>query len=369
MSQQGLLKRPGSASGKKGQRISWGPENIHEFSRDLSPTSRNFPLDSYQQSPTTHPHLSSPAAPTPITPIHYTVAHSTLGLSPVSEEDHRSDFSQESLVDSQISINSIFPETEPFSMPNLNWVLPGGRIPGNRTPKKYNSQSQKMLMECKENLGKKKQELRSVQNAIDEYEKKTKEMNMFLSEFNYKKGEFLGKLDQNVEFSRHEFMEELRDSEYLISEPLVGNSLQCWKKIGNEGRYKHSYNSPSPNHLPSLILIQKKNKCELQSLISFQDKHLDSICQELINLIQSQDFPDTETMLQTVSNHWSFFIKFSESFNELKSITDIKGLQFSKDSCTVIGECLNLPWKATIHLNSLEKNWDIFSLAQEYFTL
>lgn len=364
MSQHGLLKRPGSISGKKEQRISWGPENVHEFSRDLSPSSRNFPIDSYQQSPTNPSHLSSPAAPTPVTPIHYALVHSIAGLSPVSEEEHRSDFSQESLVDSQISINSIFPETEPFNIPSLNWVLPGSRMNGNRTPKKYNSQSQKMLMECKENLEKKKQEFKNLQNFIDEHEKKSKEMNNYLNEFNYRKREFLGKLDNFFENSENEFMLELQKNDFKSDLPSC-----TWKKIGFNGRYKFSTELPSDNRLPSLILVLKKNKCELQSLIGFGDKHLDSIWQEFTNFIQIQEFLDIETMLQTVSSHWHYFNKFCQSFNQLKAITDIKGLQFSEDSCTVIGECLNFPWKVTINFDSIEKNWDIFSSAQEYFQL
>lgn len=369
MSQHSSLKRPGSSSGRREQRISWGPENIHEFSKDLSPSSRNLINDPSQTSPSNARHLSSPSAPNLVTPIHHASHQAALDLSPVLEEEHRSDFSQDSPFDSQKSMNSLFPDTEPFSMPTLNWALPGPRRNLIKTPKK-NTQTQKSLLECKENLEKKRQEYKNILPVLSEYEENIAQTNSFLADFIQKKTELLNKIYSNTENLKKSFKESCQVSQKFNLTPVL--ELPCsehWKKLGQDGHYKHQTNIISNQMLSNLILTHKNRLLSLQIEEDFTDKYLNMIWQEYSSFLKSQHYTDEATMLRVISDLWYYFIKFCESFQELKLICEVKGVQFTQDSFIVVGECLSEPWKVTINFLNIHKDWDIFSLVQEYFQL
>lgn len=369
MSQHSSLKRPGSSSGKREQRISWGPENIHEFSKDLSPSSRNLINDPYQASPSNAKHLTSPSAPNPVTPIHYNLHQTGLELSPVLEEEHRSDFSQDSPFDSQKSMNSLFPETEPFNMPSLNWSLPSSNRNLIKTPKK-NSQTQKILLECRENLEKKRQEHKNMSAILSEYQENINKTNSFLSDFIQKKAELLNKIYSNTENSQKSFQESCQVFQKFNLTPILElPPLEHWKKLSQDGNYMHKANIISNQMLSNLIITHKNSLLSLEVQEDFNEKYLNMIWQEYNSFIKSQQYPDMQTMLRTISDLWHHFIKFCESFQELKLISVIQGVQFTQDSCIVVGECLNEPWKVTINFFNIHKDWDIFSLVQEYFQL
>jgi hypothetical protein len=356
MSNHSLLKRPGSSSSNRDRRVSWGEPDVVEFSKNETPSKMFSSEETENQM---MPESLSPAAVLPATPIHHQPSFAAF-LSPVSEEDHGSNTSISSPFNSQTSMGVIFPELEPYVLPNLSWKLPFRARNLNKTPKK-NFQKLKNLENLRSLLESKKVEITETLEKVDKFknlnhdiQKKVKNsakiVNDWLSQENQKKAENEKKFKENQENLRKSLNFPNFDKNRWIFLQSSEQQILKFRTFPHENKI-----------LSHLVLLYFHDSISLELIQPFHSKSSQNIWPDFKKFMECQSFGSFNEMLKEFSFLWFYFVKFLESLEKLESLSFVSDVQSTEDFFLLTGDVLGLKWQLAVNFHNISNEWDVLS--------